>query len=153
MAQTKTKSNRSKSGGGSRPSNGSKASGGSKSKVAQASKSAKTRNGSDVTDAGGVSTAREAAKSAGKGVGRATSRAKVPLVAGGAALIGAAGGAALTASKSGRKVMGVRMPQGKRVKVRSKDLRKAAKQVDSFGERVGELTAELQRIRKGISKA
>jgi hypothetical protein len=49
--------------------------------------------------------------------------------------------------------MGVRMPQGKRVKIRSKDLRKAAKEVSSFGEQVGELTSELQRIRKGMSKA
>jgi hypothetical protein len=82
-----------------------------------------------------------------------TNKAKVPLLAGGAALIGVAGGAAMTAGKSGRKVMGVPLPQGKRVKIRSKDLRKAAKEVGSFGQQVGELTSELQRIRKGMSKA
>lgn len=146
MAQTKNKPKQS------RPS---KSKTTSKAKSRKPSKAAKpkSRNGSSANGAGGATAARDAVKNAGKGVGQVTSKAKVPLLAGGAALIGAAGGAALSAGKSGRKVMGVRMPQTKRVKIRSKDLRKAAKEVSSFGEHVGELTSELQRIRKGVSKA
>jgi hypothetical protein len=142
MAQTKTKPKRAKSSSGSksRASAKSKASGKS-----QTARKVKSRNGSSSNGAGGAKAAREAVSNVGK--------AKVPLLAGGAALVGAAGAAALTATRSGRKVMGVRMPQGKRVKIRSRDLRKAAKEVGSFGEQVGELTSELKRIREGMSKA
>jgi hypothetical protein len=71
-------------------------------------------------------------------------------VAGGAALVGAAGGVALGAAKSGSKVMGVRLPHPKRVQIRSKDLSKAAKRVGKFGDRVGDLTSELRGIRRDI---
>lgn len=83
----------------------------------------------------------------------AASKAKIPLMVAGGAVIGGAAGAAAVGSRSGQKVLGVKMPQPKRVKIRSKDLRKAAKQVGSFGEQVGELTGELRRVRKGMSKA
>ena len=80
----------------------------------------------------------------------ANSRAMLPLVAGGAALVGAAGGVALGAAKSGSKVLGVKLPHPKRVQLRSKDLSKAAKQVGSFGDQVGDLTAELRNIRRQV---
>jgi hypothetical protein len=83
--------------------------------------------------------------------GKATNgRATIPLVAGGAALVGAAGGVALGAAKSGSKVLGVRLPHPKRVQIRSKDLSKAAKRVGSFGDQVGDLTAELRSFRRGV---
>jgi hypothetical protein len=47
----------------------------------------------------------------------------------------------------------MKVPKPKRVKIRSKDLAKAAKEIGSFGEQVGELTGELKRVRKGMSKA
>jgi hypothetical protein len=78
-------------------------------------------------------------------------RATLPLVAGGAALVGAAGGVALGAAKSGSKVLGVRLPHPKRVQIRSKDLSKAAKRVGSFGDQVGDLTAELRSLRKSVA--
>lgn len=79
----------------------------------------------------------------------ANGRATLPLVAGGAALVGAAGGVALGAAKSGSRVLGVRLPHPKRVQIRSKDLSKAAKRVGSFGDQVGDLTAELRSFRRG----
>lgn len=52
---------------------------------------------------------------------------------------------------SGGKVLGVSLPKPKRVKIRSKDLAKAAKEVGRFGENVGELTAEFRRVREGLA--
>jgi hypothetical protein len=90
------------------------------------------------------------AKDAGKTVGKAASKAKTPLLAGGAALAGAAGGMALNAMRSrhSHKVLGVKMPQPKRVKVRSRDVARAAKEVGSFGQHVGELATELRHARE-----
>ena len=94
--------------------------------------------------------------SAGKGAGRATratgeavSKAKIPLLAGGAALAGTVGGVVLGATRSGGKVLGVRLPQPKRVSFRSKDLAKAAKEVGRFGENVGDLT---ERSSSGLAR-
>lgn len=101
------------------------------------------------------STAKDAGKtvsSAGKTVGKAASKAKTPLLAGSAALAGAAGGMALGAMRSRhshpRKVLGVKMPQPKRVKLRSRDVTRAAKEVGSFSQNVGELAVELRRARE-----
>lgn len=86
--------------------------------------------------------------------GHAPSRkATIPLVAGGAALAGTVGGVLIGASRSGGKILGLSLPQPKRVqfKMDSADLAKAAKQVGRFGESVGELTAELKRARQGLA--
>ncbi len=89
------------------------------------------------------------AKSAGKTVGKAAGKAKVPLVAGGAAIAGAAGGLALAASKQGRK-KGIKaaMPRKPKIKIKSGDVAKAAKEVGNFSAQVGELATELQRARE-----
>jgi hypothetical protein len=92
-----------------------------------------------------------AGKVAGQKTGQAASKAKIPLLAGGAALAGAVGGVVIGANRSGGKVLGVNLPQPKRVRIRSKDLAKAAKEVGRFGENVGDLTAELQRAREGLA--
>jgi hypothetical protein len=80
----------------------------------------------------------ETAKDAGQTVADAASKAKVPLLAGGAALAGAAGGLALGSRQAGR-------PQ---MKVTSRDLAKAAKEVGSFGVQMGRLASELQHARE-----
>jgi hypothetical protein len=72
-------------------------------------------------------------------------------LAGGAAVAGTVGGIMLGASRSGDKVLGVKLPKPKRVKLRSRDLSKAAKEVGRFGENVGELTTELKRAREGLA--
>jgi hypothetical protein len=79
-------------------------------------------------------------KDAGQKVGRVASKAKVPLMAGGAALAGAAGGLALGARQSHRH----RGISG----VNSDGLAKAAKKVGGFGVQVGELALEGQRARQ-----
>ncbi len=102
------------------------------------------------------STAKDAGKTvgnAGKTMGKAASKAKTPLLASGAALAGAAGGMAIGAMRSrhshhSHKVLGVKMPQPKRVKVRSRDVARAAKEVGSFGQHVGELATELRHARE-----
>ncbi len=78
-----------------------------------------------------------------------TSKVKLPLVAGGAALAGAAGGMALAATKQARK-SGVAKAMARRpkIKIDSGDVAKAAKEVGNFGAQVGELATELQRARE-----
>lgn len=88
---------------------------------------------------------------AGKEAGHAVGKAKIPLLAGGAAVVGTVGGIALGASRSGDKVLGVKLPKPKRVKLRSGDLSKVAKEVGRFGENVGELTTELKHAREGLA--
>jgi hypothetical protein len=85
----------------------------------------------------------ETAKDAGGAVGRAASKAKVPLMAGGAALAGAAGGIALGAHQAHRKngLGGVS----------SKDLAKAAKKVGHVGAQVGEVALEVRRAREATN--
>lgn len=123
-----------------------------KAKSAQRSSSA---NGvaSDVANGVGDSAkaVRDAVGSAGKEAGHAVGKAKIPLLAGGAAVAGTVGGLVLGASRSGDKVLGVKLPRSKRVRLRSRDFSKAAKEVGRFGENVGELTTELRRAREGLA--
>jgi hypothetical protein len=94
-----------------------------------------------------------AARDAGQATGQALRKARVPLLAGGAAVAGTVGGVVLGASRSGGKVLGVKLPEPKRVNIRSKDLVKAAKEVGRFGESVGDLTEELKKAREGLAGA
>jgi hypothetical protein len=82
----------------------------------------------------------ETAKDAGSMVGRVASKAKVPLVAGGAALAGAAGGLALGAHQAHRKngLGGVK----------SGDLAKAARKAGDVGAQIGEIALEVRRARE-----
>jgi hypothetical protein len=82
----------------------------------------------------------ETAKDAGSTIGRVAGRAKVPLMAGGAALAGAAGGIALGASQAHRK-SGLS-------KISGKDLAKAAKKAGDVGAQVGEIALEVRRARE-----
>lgn len=135
MAQTKTKPKAKKT---SKPKSKSRAS----SKSASKGKAAKSNGGAKV------SSKKSPASSNGGGV---LDKAKVPLVAGGAALAGIVGGAALGAKRSGSKVLGVPMPKAKRVQFRTKDLRKAAKDVGGFGENVGDLVTELRNAQDAVA--
>ncbi len=92
---------------------------------------------------------RNAVSSAGKEAGQAVSKAKIPLLAGGAALAGTVGGVVIGSTHSGGKVLGISLPKPKRGK--TKDLAKAAKGVGRFGENVGELTAEFRRVRESLA--
>lgn len=110
-----------------------------------ASKQPKRQNASKPSPVNVVeNTAKDAgrtAKDAGKTVGRAASKAKVPLLAGGAALAGAAGGLALGAHQA-------RRHKGITKVVKSNDLAKAAKRVGVFGAQMGHFADELRRARE-----
>lgn len=67
----------------------------------------------------------------------------------GAALAGAAGGLALASSKHARKSgIGKAIARRPKVKLKSGDLAKAAKEVGKVSTQVGELASELQRNRE-----
>lgn len=87
-----------------------------------------------------LETVEETVKDAGGSVGRAVGKAKVPLMAGGAALAGAAGGLALGARQAHRKngLGGLG----------SKDLAKAARKAGDVGAQVGEIALEVRRARE-----
>jgi hypothetical protein len=90
-----------------------------------------------------LETVEETAKDAGGKVASVASKAKVPLLAGGAALAGAAGGLALgTRQAHHRSRFG---------NVSSKDLRKAAKKVGEVGAEVGEVALEVRRARESTN--
>jgi hypothetical protein len=133
-----------------------------KARPKSASSTHSNGNGSSHVVGDGAKAVRDAVGSAGKGAGHAVSKAgkeaghavgkaKIPLLAGGAAVVGTVGGIALGASRSGDKVLGVKLPKPKRVKLRSKDLSNVAKEVGRFGENVGELTTELKHARQGLA--
>jgi len=138
---------------------GSKSKGGSKKSPSRANSASRSRSrvagGSGV--ANGVNAVRETVEDAGQKVGdagqraghataKAASKAKIPLIAGGAALVGAAGGAAVAAARSrGSKVLGVSIPKTK-VKIRTKDLARTADRVASAGEQIGRLSTSLREL-------
>jgi hypothetical protein len=113
----------------------------SKSRSASKSKSDSSRAASNPIAA--LTTkpkaAGEAVEETAKKVGHAASKAKVPLVAGGAALAGAAGGIALGTAQARRH----RRLRG----LKSKDVVKAAKRAGNFGARMGEIAYEVRRAR------
>lgn len=153
MAQTKTKR--------AKPAKKSRASSTSKAKTtrtkAKTTRKAQSSHSNGVAEGvangvgDGAKAVRHAVGNAGKEAGHAVSKAKLPLLAGGAAVAGTVGGLVLGASRSGDKVLGVKLPKSKRVKLRSRDFSKAAKEVGRFGENVGELTTELRRAREGLA--
>lgn len=110
-----------------------------KSKVAQLTSGAQE----GVEDAG--QTVADAGKKAGKVAGEAVSKAKVPLLAGGAALVGAAGGLALSRSTGVGKAIGAK-PRRVKVKIDTKDLARTADRVASAGEQIGRLSTGVRQI-------
>lgn len=162
MAQAKTRaSTRSSSGKSSKSKSRSPAKGKSsnQSGKAKAKRSSSKRPASKSNGAGRVDSAKQAvqstakgagstAKEAGQSVGRAASKAKVPLVAGGAALMGAAGGLAMGARSRRPKGLAKAMQRRPQVKVKSRDIKHAAKEVGSLGAQMGRLAAELQTARE-----
>jgi hypothetical protein len=114
-----------------------------------------SRNGSGGVDsarkavAGTAKRAGDTVSEAGQSVGKAASKAKAPLLAGGAAVAGAAGGLVLGA-RAGRRSKAMRRPK---VKIRSRDIARAARDVGQFGMDVGQLASELRRNREQANGA
>jgi hypothetical protein len=121
MAQTKTKPK-------SKPKASSKRRSSSSRKP---SSSGKQANSSKSSPTAAVTQAADKATTA---VGHAADKAKIPLVAGGAALAGVAGGAMLGARQARRS--------------NHPNLAKAAKNVGTFGAQVGRLASEIHQARE-----
>jgi hypothetical protein len=149
MAQTKTATSNSKSASKRSSSGGSRA------------RSSSSRSGSNRSRGKTAATARSRSskskpsrRTASAPVANAIQRAKGPAIAGGAALVGLAGGLAL---RNGRKRNGFAMPRpnvnlslpkpkGSTVKI----LGGAAKEIAKGGYKIGQLTSEVQKVRKAV---
>lgn len=136
----------------------------SKSSKSSSSK-AKSKAGKAASSAasnGGQSKAQSLAGS----VGPAMQKAKVPLIAGGAAVAGVAG-AVLAATHTGgkRKVLGVSVPKRSKLSLPKKNGLKpdahkiagavtdAAKRADSFGQNVSRIASSVQKVGESADEA
>jgi hypothetical protein len=90
-----------------------------------------------------VESVEETAKDAGGKVAGVAGKAKVPLLAGGAALAAGAGGLALGARQAHRK--------SSLGGISSKDVAKAARKVGDVGAQVGEVALEVRRARQATN--
>jgi hypothetical protein len=153
MAQTKTKASAKRSRGSKKPQARSRGSTPKNNKAKSKTSSSSGNRTSKPAPVKAVGNATDKATSAvGNATGKAThavGKAKVPLLAGGAALAGAAGGLALGARQARRgKGLGKAIARRPQVKVKSKDLASAAKDVGTFGAQLGHLANELQQARE-----
>jgi len=90
----------------------------------------------------------ERGKKVGRDVGKAASKAKTPLLAGGAALAGAAGGLAIGAMRSRRSPRPL-VPKGLQGKhVSSQDIAKAARGIGTVSRHVADITSEMNGDRR-----
>lgn len=154
---TKRKPSKARRSGATKSSNGASASRAAKPRASKAGSSSRSKNGAARVDAARNAveeTAKHAGHSAGNAastVGRAATKARTPLLAGGAAIAGVAGGIALGTRQTRRSKLLQRRPKvkiGPKVKIDSHDLAKAAKEVGQFGADVGQLASELRRNRE-----
>ena len=111
------------------------------------------------TVSSGAQTVSSGAQNVAQGVAGVVKKAKTPLIAGGAAIAGLAGAAALNNARSRhRKVLGVTMPRGNGLK--KVDARKiagavtdAAKRADRFGQGVSSMASSVQMVSETADKA
>jgi hypothetical protein len=75
----------------------------------------------------------------------------VPALATAAALVGAAGGAALASRDSRKRLLGLSIPSKGGARAVSKDLAEVAKSIGSFGEGMGSLATEVRRVGEAVS--
>jgi hypothetical protein len=111
------------------------------------------------TVSSGAETVSSGAQNAAHGFVGVVKKAKTPLIAGGVAVAGFAGAAALASARSRRrKVLGVTMPSGNGLK--KIDPRKiagavtdGAKRADRFGQRVSSVASSVQTVSETADKA
>ncbi len=147
---TRSRSSSSRSNGGRASSAGSRtqAKGSTGRRKKNSSRARPANAGSSRRNQGGVR----------KTVSAVASKAKTPLVAGGAALMGLAGGVAISRNGSGKKLLGIRMPQiggggstKKAMEGATKAFGTAAKELGKAGYQAGQLTSEVRRVREHVS--
>jgi hypothetical protein len=138
MAQTKTSSSRSPSSRRTRSSSRSGSSGSRSSSRSSSSSGARKPSRSSGSQQKGTST-----------ISKIADKAKVPAIAGGAALVGLAGGLALKNGKSrglSGRMPSLPKPKGSTVKV----LGGAAKEIAKGGYAIGQLTSEVKKVREAV---
>jgi hypothetical protein len=169
MAQTKASRGRAKaSGAGSSRSTNARSKGSQANRRSNSGRSAasssrpRSKARSSANGKGPVATAKKTvgkgARSTASTVSTAADKARVPLMAGGAAVAGLVGGAALAGrNRRGRKVLGMPVPRGLSMPrprnggSTAKALGSAAKEVAKAGYRFGELTTEVRKTREQIA--
>jgi hypothetical protein len=162
VAQTKSKSNARRSGsssGGSK-SSGSKSNGSSGSRTkarAKAKANGAKASGKSAKSAATSNGVADSVKRGAKGVPPLARKAKVPLLASGAALVGVAGAIAATHSNSKRhKVLGVSMPKANGMKPDAKKISEAvvdiAKRADEFGQGVSRVASSVRGVGETTNK-
>jgi hypothetical protein len=123
------------------------------------SSQAKSTQGGD----GGI---KDTAKDAANGIGEAVSKAKVPIVAAGAALAGLGGAAVIAATRpKKRKVLGVSIPKRSGISLPKPNgfkadagkvaeaVADAAKRADLFGKRVSQVASSVQSVSETANEA
>jgi hypothetical protein len=169
MAETKTARSATKSGSGRSSPNGARAKSSSRGSTKSASRGrsngrkttgsrARSASGSKRSGASGSKRSSASSGSPKPGtespVAKAVGRAKGPAIAGGAALVGLAGGLALQNGKKRtglgaiRPKLNLSLPKGKGSTV--KVLGGAAKEIAKGGYKIGQLTSEVQKVRKAV---
>lgn len=151
MAQTKTKSN---ARGSSSSSRGSRSSS-SKSNGSSGSRTKAKASGKPAAASNGVA---DSVKRGAKEVPSLARKAKVPLLASGAALVGVAG--AIAATRSGKrhnhKVLGVSMPKANGMKPDAKKISDAvvdvAKRADQLGQGVSRVASSVRDVGETANK-
>jgi hypothetical protein len=145
MAETKTATKKRKSTSKAPPAKAKRPAGKASRKAKAAPRKAKAgaRRAAPAKPQAVLETVEESARDAGGKVAGVVSRARVPLLAGGAALAGTAGGIALGARQAQHK--------SRLGKVSSKDLANAARKVGEVGAQVGEVALEVRRARESTN--
>ena len=93
----------------------------------------------------------DAASSTGKAVGNVASKARGPALATGAAAAGVAGGLLIAHRRSRAKRLGiVPVPRGTTMKSVGEGLLRATENVGRAGDRVGQFSEEVRRVREGL---
>jgi len=139
MAQTKTSSSRSANSRRTRSSGSRSGSSGSRS-------SSRSSSGSGARKPSRSSSSQQKGTST---ISKIADKAKVPAIAGGAALVGLAGGLALKNGKSrglSARMPSLPKPKGSTVKV----LGGAAKEIAKGGYAIGQLTSEVKKVREAV---
>jgi len=104
------------------------------------------------------------AQAAAGGIANVARKARVPLLAGGAAIAGAASAVALTRRDNRRKLLGVSMPKGGDLLPRGGDFKKntrraadavtgAAKRADELGQRMSRVAGTVRQVSETASEA
>lgn len=154
---SKARSGRSTSGGSATRGGGSTRKSSARSRQETRAPSARATNGRSTFESV-TETVSSGAQTTAQGVAGFVKKAKVPLIAGGAAIAGLAGGVALNARSRRRTVLGAKMPSGNQLKRVDTEkitgaLSDAARRADRLGQRVSSVAKSVQTMSETANEA